>query len=107
MLRPRRALTLVEILVVLAIVGVLASLLLPAVQQAREAARRATCQSHLRQLGLALHHFHDSRQVLPPSGWTIASSANPAGKFVGWRALILPHLEQAGLQELYDFDVHW
>ena len=103
----RRAFTLVELIVVIAIIGVLVALLLPAVQAAREAARRAACQSHLRQLGLALHGFHDSHGIFPASGWTVAGPGNPAGKFVGWRAMVLPYLEQTALHGLYDFDVHW
>jgi prepilin-type processing-associated H-X9-DG protein/prepilin-type N-terminal cleavage/methylation domain-containing protein len=108
MLRPRRsAFTLVELLTVIAIIGTLVALLLPAVQQARESARRLACQNHLRQLGLALHSFHDTHRVFPASGWTMAGPGNPAGKFVGWRALVLPHLEQKTLHELYDFEAHW
>jgi prepilin-type N-terminal cleavage/methylation domain-containing protein/prepilin-type processing-associated H-X9-DG protein len=103
----RRAFTLVELLVVIAIVGVLLALLLPAVQAAREAGRRASCQNNLRQLGLALHNFHGVHRVLPASGWTTAGSGNPKGKFVGWRPLVLPYLEEANLQRLYEFDVNW
>ena len=95
----RRAFTLVELLVVIAIIGVLVALLLPAVQQAREAARRINCQNNLQQLGLALHSFHDTHGVFPASGWTMAGPGNPAGKFVGWRALVLPYIEQDNLHE--------
>jgi prepilin-type processing-associated H-X9-DG protein len=97
----------VELLLVIAIASTLVALLLPAVQAAREAARRTACQSHLRQLGLALQNFHELRGVFPASGWTVAGPGNPAGKFVGWRALVLPHLEQASLHDLYDFDANW
>jgi len=106
-MKPRPAFTLVELLVVIAIIGVLVALLLPAVQAAREAARRTSCQNHLRQIGLALHNFHDLHGVFPASGWTLAGPGNPAGKAVGWRALTLPHLEQTALNSLYDFDVNW
>jgi prepilin-type N-terminal cleavage/methylation domain-containing protein len=103
----RRGLTLVELLVVIAVIGLLVGLLLPAVQAAREAARRTQCASNLRQLGLGLLNFHDAHGVLPPSGWTQAAPGNPAGKFVGWRAMVLPYLEQANVEARYDRTVHW
>jgi prepilin-type N-terminal cleavage/methylation domain-containing protein/prepilin-type processing-associated H-X9-DG protein len=103
----RTAFTLVELLVVLAIIGMLVALLLPAIQAAREAGRRTSCQNNLRQLGLALHNFHSVRKVLPASGWNVAGVGNPKGKFVGWRPLILPHIEESALQRMYDFDINW
>lgn len=99
--------TLVELLVVLAIIGLLVGLLLPAIQSAREAARRMSCSSNLRQLGLALHMFHDANRSFPASGWTTAGPGNPTGKFVGWRPLILPYLEQANAHKLYNFSMNW
>ena len=101
------AFTLVELLVVIAIIGILVALLLPAVQAAREAARRTQCVNNMRQLGLALHMFHDVNQVFPASGWTQAGPGNPAGKFVGWRPLTLPYLEQQNVKDLYDFNLNW
>lgn len=107
-MRHRRSgFTLVELLVVIAIIGVLVSLLLPAIQAAREAARRMSCQNNMKQHGLALHNFHDAFGKFPASGWTTTGPGNPAGKFVGWRALILPFIEQTNLQNGYDFTVNW
>jgi prepilin-type N-terminal cleavage/methylation domain-containing protein/prepilin-type processing-associated H-X9-DG protein len=103
----RSGFTLVELLVVIAIIGVLVSLLIPAVQAAREAARRMSCQNNLKQQGLALHNFHDAFHVFPASGWTAAGPGNPAGKFVGWRALITPFIEQSNLHNAYDFNSNW
>lgn len=93
--------SLVELLVVIAIIGVLVGLLLPAVQAAREAARRMSCTNNLRQLGLALHNYHDAFRTLP-SGWMPASSPdvdNGFGERWGWSVFILPHLEQVPLYE--------
>jgi prepilin-type processing-associated H-X9-DG protein/prepilin-type N-terminal cleavage/methylation domain-containing protein len=103
----RRAVTLIEVLVVIAIIAILIGLLLPAVQKVRDSAARARCANNLKQLGLALHQFHDSHQVFPASGWTRAGPGNPGGKYVGWRSLTLPFIEQENLQKLYDFNSNW
>jgi prepilin-type N-terminal cleavage/methylation domain-containing protein len=100
----RSAFTLVELLVVIAIIGLLIALLLPAVQAAREASRRSSCQNNLKQLGLALHTFHDTYQRLPP-GWeafAAAGSRIPDPEGVpgwGWGSHILSGLEQTALAE--------
>ena len=89
--------SLVELLVVLAIVAVLVSLLLPAVQQVREAARRAACMSNLRQIGLALHNYHDTHRVLPPGYVQTDLSDKVKHVRFGWGALLLEQIEQRSL----------
>ena len=106
-MQHRRAFTLIELLVVIAIIAILIGLLLPAVQKVRESASRIKCQNNMKQYGLALHGFHDTNNSLPASGWTTAGPGNPAGKYVGWRALILPYVEQTNLHHLYDFSQNW
>lgn len=100
----RRGFTLVELLVVIAIIGVLIALLLPAVQQAREAARRMQCSNNLKQFGIALHNYHDTFGNFPPgyllqdlSGSGLAY--NGTGSSWGWGAQILPFIEQNSLAD--------
>jgi prepilin-type N-terminal cleavage/methylation domain-containing protein len=102
--------TLVELLVVIAIIGVLVALLLPAVQAARESARRMQCTNQMRQLGLACHNFVDVRSVIPPS--RVASGGFPplgipANAYNGWAAWLLPYLEQTNLSNNYDHMLHF
>ncbi|MEY4566266.1 MAG: hypothetical protein RLY14_1236 [Planctomycetota bacterium] len=99
--------TLVEVLVVIAIIGLLVALLLPAIQGTREAARRMQCQNNMRQIGIALQLFHDTQRTFPASGWTMTGPGNPKGKFVGWRPMVLPYLEQVNSHRLYDFSLNW
>ena len=89
----RRGFTLIELLVVIAIIGILVSLLLPAVQQAREAARRAQCKNHLKQIGLALHNYLDAHTVFPPS----FCLGNGDGGRWSPHARILPYVDQANI----------
>lgn len=91
--------TLVELLVVIAIIGILVALLLPAVQAAREAARRMQCSNNLKQIALALHGYHDVHRTLPP-GWLWAPPADQSGgSSWAWSAFILPYLEQTNLHD--------
>ena len=102
----RRAFTIVELLVVIAIIGILVALLLPAVQQAREAARRLQCKNNIRQLGLAVQSYHDVFRCFPASG-VVAPSAGyydpRSGPQFSWIVLILPQIEQRPLHDQFDF----
>lgn len=100
-LTPRRAFTLVELLVVIAIIGILIALLLPAVQAAREAARRAQCSNNLKQIGLALHNYHDVHNSFPFSVMVHVVGNNLQNAQV-WGITILPFLEQGSLYSQYD-----
>jgi len=97
----RSAFTLVELLVVIAIIGVLIALLLPAVQQAREAARRAQCVNNLKNIGLAIHNYHDTHVSLPSLGLKGASGWN--ADTISWVGRILPFVEQSALYDTLDF----
>lgn len=94
--------TLVELLVVIAIIGVLVSLLLPAVQAAREAARRISCTNNLRQIGIALHLYHDTYRVFPPAGLYAVGAASDSFSV---QARLLPYLEQENLQNLINWSL--
>ncbi len=97
MKRAYSGFTLIELLVVIAIIAVLIALLLPAVQQAREAARRSNCTNNMKQIGLALHNYHDTHGVLPPG------SFGPNGLMPNWRLFIWPGIDQGALYNKMDF----
>jgi prepilin-type N-terminal cleavage/methylation domain-containing protein len=92
-----RAFTLVELLVVIAIIGVLVALLLPAVQAAREAARRTQCTNNLKQIGLAIHNFHDAHKGIPPCNLTGVGHTT-------WHTIILPYMEEGSLYDTFDIE---
>jgi prepilin-type N-terminal cleavage/methylation domain-containing protein len=106
----RCAFTLIELLVTIALIAVLMALLLPAVQQAREAARRTACRNNLKQIGLALHNYLDQHRVFPPSntndveqgGWI----ADPQSRHLhSWASMLLPQLDNANLYNAIDYNV--
>ncbi|MGI8426311.1 MAG: DUF1559 domain-containing protein [Actinomycetota bacterium] len=106
----RRGFTLVELLVAIAIIGVLIALLLPAVQFAREAARRMQCANNLKNLGLALHHYHDVHRTFPPGAVGPLGPAFPQYaqlKHHGLGTYLLPYLEQQPLASQYRWDASW
>jgi len=94
--KRRNGFTLIELLVVIAIIAILMSLMLPAVQQAREAARRSQCVNNLKQIGLAMHNYHDAHSVLPPG--------NRSTLYGTWGLSLLPYLEMTALYNTWDFN---
>jgi prepilin-type N-terminal cleavage/methylation domain-containing protein len=97
----RRGFTLIELLVVIAIIGVLVALLLPAVQAAREAARRGQCSNHLKQIGVALHNYHDVQKSFPPGSIFLGTCCSDES-YISWPISLLPYLEQGNLHDRYD-----
>jgi len=112
--KSRTGFTLIELLVVIAVIAILVALLLPAVQQAREAARRSSCKNNFKQVGLALHNYHDTHNVFPLSDhrddgrgcsgteWDVDSVYR-----YSWGAMILPFLEQGAIYDQFDFSVNY
>ena len=105
--RARSAFTLIELLVVIAIIAILIALLVPAVQKVREAAARTQCANNLKQLGIAIHSYHDVNKRMPPNAITInfawaADSVEPGPSIWTWIARILPYIEQGALATQYN-----
>ncbi len=99
---PRQGFTLVEVLVVIAVIGILIALLLPAVQAARETARRIQCSSSLKQIALALHNYHDTHKMFPPGGITLGTAVDRPPSLTNWAICLLPYLEQNAVYETYN-----
>ena len=109
--------TLIELLVVIAIIAILISLLLPAVQQAREAARRTQCKNNLKQIALALHNYESSHRTFPPArfsnpaavkpGASVVSASTWQQKFNCWTVMVLPYMEQQNLYNQYNWNSRW
>lgn len=102
--RNSHGFTLIELLVVIAIIAVLIALLLPAVQQAREAARRTQCKNNLKQIGLALHNYHDAFQTFPP-GYIANANTSQTTPGWGWCSMLLPYLDQTPLYNQLNFNL--
>ncbi|MFM7318366.1 MAG: DUF1559 domain-containing protein [bacterium] len=93
----RHAFTLIELLVVISIIGVLVALLLPAVNFAREAARRASCLNNLRQVGIAMQGYHETNRIFPPGCVQFRTKARPQNVQLAWSLYVLPYIEQKAL----------
>lgn len=106
----KRGFTLIELLVVIAIIAVLIALLLPAVQQARESARRTQCKNHLKQLGVALHNYHDVFQIFPPGSaghFRVGTGPNSNWGGASVHTMLLPYVDQAQLYSSLNQDYVW
>jgi prepilin-type N-terminal cleavage/methylation domain-containing protein len=118
--RRRQAFTVIELLVVIAVIAILIALLLPAVQSAREAARRMQCRNNLKQMGLALHNYQSTHRVFPPSELNsrgdagcdpfevaVEDNLSHCTDYQSWTALCLPFLDQTALANTYDYNSAW
>ena len=106
-LSKRSGFTLIELLVVIAIIAVLIGLLVPAVQKVREAANRMSCTNNLKQLGLAMHGYHDANGFFPAAMYSKVAQGNPSGTAHSWRAFTLDYIEQGSIGKMYDRNQHW
>ncbi len=100
-----RGFTLIELLVVIAIIAILIALLLPAVQQAREAARRAQCKNHIKQIALGVHNYESAHSAFPLGVLGTSGTSSNSNPLTTWQTLILPYVDQAPLYNQYNFNV--
>tara|TARA_R110002111_G_scaffold262862_2_gene342003 strand:+ start:8224 stop:9168 length:945 start_codon:yes stop_codon:yes gene_type:complete len=109
-LTAKRGFTLIELLVVIAIIAILIALLLPAVQQAREAARRSACKNNMKQLGLALHNYHETHRCFPQmtsESRRVEADDIPTENYLAWSTMLLPFMDQAPLYNKFNMNAPW